>query len=137
MFSNECDLEITGLVSNGSRVQNAMHGSTSADNLVSDHGIIVTKKDVKAYIVSTFGEDFNSALDNILAKGLITDYWLEEARHCYFKITLPLSTFSEKAELDKEIECLITVCAGYSDEDYPVWVFSSIHNHFRQLNNKE
>lgn len=114
-----------------------MHGSTSADNLVSDHGIIVTNKDVKAYIVSTFGEDFNSALDNILAKGLITYYWLEEARHCYFKITLPLSTFSEKAELDKEIECLITVCAGYSDEDYPVWVFSSIHNHFQQLNNKE
>lgn len=74
MFSNECDLEITGLVSNGSRVQNAMHGSTSADNLVSDHGIIVTNKDVKAYIVSTFGEDFNSALDNILAKGIITDY---------------------------------------------------------------
>lgn len=135
MFSNECDLEITGLVSNGSRVQNAMHGSTSADNLVSDYGIIVKAQDVKDYITSTYGEDFNSALDKILESGIITDYWLEEI--CYFKIALPLSTFSDKAHLDKKVECIITVCAGYSDDDYPACVFSSIHNYFRSLKNKK
>ena len=137
MFSNECNLTVTGLLSNGLKVQKAIRGNTEADNLVSDHGIIVTAKDAKAAIVSTFGEDFNSALDEMLARGIIKDYWLEEARHCYFKIVLPLSTFSEKAHLDKEVECLITVHAGYSDEDYPVWVFSSIHDYFRSLKNKE